>query len=541
MKLEPFQLRAVDAAIASPLKAPLIIAPTGAGKSHIAAALALHYTDCLILSHDARILRQNTNKIPLQPHELGIFCAELGSKNHGQLCTVASIQSAFNAVDEFMRYRHVILDECHLSPFNSDTRYRKFFDIIQPDKIIGMTATPYRLEGGHLIGHKNSLFDGIAAEITYDEVLATGRIVPAKGKEGEALPDMTGVQRSSLGDLQDEQAAQSFMLTLPYNVQEIIHYGKDKKKVLIFTHTIEQCEATVKALRDRGQFVDCVHSKKDNTASFTHFHEGMTKYMVNVGLCTTGYDFPLIDMVVLLRSTLSPALYVQMAGRGARAAEGKTHFTLLDYGNNMMRHGSLKNVNPPPRKGEKKKKEEDLLPDLKVCRSCREIMEKNLMECPSCGYIYEPPPAKVTKVASTIDPMIGAHLVNGSSDETYTPTDISAICINDKNGKPPSVMIKYWKTFDTYATEFISPHSTNQWAKVYGMKKLKLLGMSDGCINLSAGQLAAAMNQHIKKLDVTQYRVTAASDGKYWKVSKVVLLPQKSHAPSENESSHVAL
>jgi DNA repair protein RadD len=539
MKLEHFQQRSVDLAIASTLKAPLIVVPTGGGKSHIAAALALHYRDCLILSHDSRILRQNANKIPLQTHELGIFCAELNSKNHGELCTVASIQSAYNAAHEFARYKHIILDESHLCGFNSDTRYRKFFDIIQPDKIIGMTATPYRLEGGHLVGHKNSLFDGIAAEITYDEVLATGRIVPARGKEGEALPDMAGVEKSLSGDLQDEQAAVSFMLTLKDNAREIVHYASSKRKVLIFTHTIEQCEATVKALRDLGQYVDCVHSKKDNTASFTHFHEGMTKYMVNVGLCTTGYDFPLIDMVVLLRSTLSPALYVQMAGRGARAAQGKEYFTLLDYGNNMMRHGSLKNVNPPPRKGEPKKKEEDLLPDLKVCRSCREIMEKDLMECPSCGYIYEPPPAKVTKVASAIDPMTGVQ--PHTKGDTYTPTDISAICINGKNGKAPSVMIKYYKSFDTFAADFIAPHSDNQWAKVYGMKKLKLLGMSEGCINLSAGQLAAAINQHVKKLNLEQYRVSAAFDGKYLKAVKVELRPLKTHAPSENESSHAAL
>ena len=85
--------------------------------------------------------------------------------------------------------------------------------------------------------------------------------------------------------------------------------------------------------------------------------------MVNCDVLTTGFDAPNTDMIVMLRPTQSPGLYVQMMGRGMRIAEGKKDCLILDFAKNIERHGPINQI-APNQKGKRKKTGEALVKKL---------------------------------------------------------------------------------------------------------------------------------------------------------------------------------
>jgi DNA repair protein RadD len=118
------------------------------------------------------------------------------------------------------------------------------------------------------------------------------------------------------------------------------------------------------------------------------FKEGAIKYLVNVNVLTTGFDAPNIDGVVLLRPTASPGLLYQMVGRGFRINEGKEDCLVLDYGNNILRHGPIDAIRV---RAEKKRKKSDLSKEdapAKECSECRSLVAIHYTSCPECGHEF---------------------------------------------------------------------------------------------------------------------------------------------------------
>jgi len=103
------------------------------------------------------------------------------------------------------------------------------------------------------------------------------------------------------------------------------------------------------------------------------FRGGKVRYLVNVNVLTTGFDAPNVDAICLLRSTLSPALYVQMIGRGMRACQGKTDCLVLDYGENAVRHGPI----------------DMIFPERDLSRKGKKDQERRGIECEKCQCIFE--------------------------------------------------------------------------------------------------------------------------------------------------------
>jgi DNA repair protein RadD len=121
--------------------------------------------------------------------------------------------------------------------------------------------------------------------------------------------------------------------------------------------------------------------------------------LTNANVLTTGFDAPSIDLVAMLRPTMSPGLYVQMAGRGLRIADGKTDCMVLDFAGVVEQHGPITAVRPPPKKGDKVGEA-----PVKVCDSCQEICHLSVKVCPSCGTPF-PEPEKPALKLSNLDIM----------------------------------------------------------------------------------------------------------------------------------------
>jgi DNA repair protein RadD len=132
---------------------------------------------------------------------------------------------------------------------------------------------------------------------------------------------------------------------------------------------------------------------------------------VNVGVLTTGYDCPKIDMVVLIRLTMSPSLMVQMIGRGLRIWEGKENCLILDFGRNIKRHGPIDNIRL------KESTDAEGVAPAKECPECHELVHAAVLLCPECGFEFPPPKKLQTPKASTAAVLASQKTVTISEHE----------------------------------------------------------------------------------------------------------------------------
>ncbi len=116
------------------------------------------------------------------------------------------------------------------------------------------------------------------------------------------------------------------------------------------------------------------------------FNDTPNAMITNVGILNAGFDCPSVDVVILYRATKSISLFLQMCGRGSRTTESKKEFTILDFGNNIQRHGFWEQEREWNLK--KKNKKEGLAP-VKDCPECFAILPARVMECPHCKHEFE--------------------------------------------------------------------------------------------------------------------------------------------------------
>jgi DNA repair protein RadD len=142
---------------------------------------------------------------------------------------------------------------------------------------------------------------------------------------------------------------------------------------------------------EHGISADCIFGsthKDDRARIIEEAKAGELTALVNYGVLTTGFNWPQCDLLAMMRPTQSAALYVQIMGRGMRIADGKEDCLVLDYGENVMRHGPINLVGSNEMKstkgvGEKKDEEKE----QKVCETCRGIVPFSSRICPQCGFV----------------------------------------------------------------------------------------------------------------------------------------------------------
>jgi DNA repair protein RadD len=185
-------------------------------------------------------------------------------------------------------------------------------------------------------------------------------------------------------------------------VREIIKLGAERHSWLIFCAGVAHAHHVKEALTEQGIVAQCVTGETpsaERDKMLFDFKQGRIRALTNANVLTTGFDAPGIDLIAMLRPTMSPGLYVQMAGRGLRIAEGKTDCLVLDFAGVVEQHGPITAVNPPPKKGDKVGEA-----PVKVCDNCQEICGLSARVCPACGTPF-PEPVRPTLKLSNLDIM----------------------------------------------------------------------------------------------------------------------------------------
>lgn len=387
---------------------PCLVLPTGSGKSWIIAELCRDAltnwpeTRILMLTHVKELIEQNLEKMltiwPDAP--VGVYSAGIGRKELEYPITFAGIQSMRGKADRVGHVDLVIVDECHTISHKAEGGYRTLIaDLERFNKnlrVVGLTATPYRLGHG-MITDKPAIFDSLIEPVTIEYLIYNNYLAPLRSKITDAKLSVAGVHKRGGEYIESElQAAVDKDYLNKSVVRNVIDLAGDRKALLFFCSGINHALHIRDELIAEGITAETVlgeTSKADRERILDDFKAGKIRALTNANVLTTGFDYPDIDLIAMLRPTLSPGLYVQMAGRGLRQKSHTDHCLVLDFAGVVETHGPITAVRPPPKKGEK----EGETP-VKVCENCQEICHAAAKVCPTCETPFPEPEKKPLKL-----------------------------------------------------------------------------------------------------------------------------------------------
>jgi DNA repair protein RadD len=483
--LRPYQQAAVEAVYQHLRQRddnPCVVLPTGTGKSLVLGQIATDavtrwHGRVLILAHVKELLEQNAQKIQKLCPELdvGIYSAGLNRRDTDNAVIVAGIQSVYKRACDLGSFNMILVDEVHRLNPDSETMYQKFIKdakVVNPHlRVIGLTATPYRLKGGEICKPENIL-NHICYEVGIKDMIVQGYLCKLKSRGGLAKANLDNLHIRG-GDFMasEMEAAMDTNALVSSACHEIVELTRDRKSVLIFTAGVEHCRRVAAEIARRsgmecgaitgetpdGERTEFLARFKGEAVSddlFGHLKPRL-KYLANVNVLTTGFDAPNTDCVVLLRPTASVGLYVQMVGRGTRLYPGKEDCLILDYGGNVLRHGPVDAVTINGAKGSDSSKVA-----AKECSQCNALIHSAYRVCPECGYEF-PPPEENQNIQ---DHAGHESILSGEiTDTEYEVREVSYGVHTKRdadNSTPKTMRVEYRIGWNQYVSEWVCPEHT---------------------------------------------------------------------------------
>jgi superfamily II DNA or RNA helicase len=399
--LRPYQVEALaqlDAAFTAGRRAPLLVLPTGAGKTVIAAEsmrrLVAVRQRVLFLAPRRELIAQASEKLEAVGVAHGVILA--GADPRDGLEAPVHVASVDTLVSRVLRhgtleaphYDLVIVDEAHLSI----TTVRKRLLACWPDaRRVGLTATPTRKDGRAL----GVLYDVLIEPATTARLVALGYLAPARYFSWPT-PDLRGIQVTAgdynLGELERVVNRAPLLADV---VSTWMQRAGDRRTV-VYGVSIAHAVALAEAFRRVGiaaEHVDAKTPAPERAATFARFRAGTTQVLTNCFLAAYGFDLPELSCVVLARPTQSLMLYLQMLGRGLRIADGKDDCVVLDHSGAVPRFGLATEprrwrltgttaLAPTPSRAASPR-------EPKTCPECHAVWT-NGQACPECGYLLRP-------------------------------------------------------------------------------------------------------------------------------------------------------
>jgi len=382
---------------------PVIAMPTGTGKSVVIAMIlqmVYHYWPSqrvMVLTHVKELIQQNYDKLmtlwPAAP--AGVYSAGLNRKESNRRITFAGIGSVAKKAALFGHIDLVFIDEAHLVSPNDETLYQLFLAALKevnPNlRVIGFTATPWRLGTGRIT--EDGIFTDVCFDITgmqaFNRLIAEGYLAPLIPRQTKMMLDIDGVHMRG-GELiasELQHAVDKYEITQAA-LRETLELAHDRRHWLIFASGVEHACNIADMLNDMGIPTVAIHSKMGDAQrdqAILDFKSGKYRAAVNNNVLTTGFDFPGIDCIVVLRPTASTVLWVQMLGRGTRPFEcaeyKKENCLVLDFAGNTRRLGPINDPVIPRKKGAKAGGEAP----VKLCGSCATYNHASVTHCCYCG------------------------------------------------------------------------------------------------------------------------------------------------------------
>ena len=357
--------------------------PTGGGKTKWAVQYAIEHVasqpgsvEVVVMSHRKEVQKQIQE-------DFRKFANHINRE-------IVSPMRLYNRVKSAKRYRQwsytendlMIVDEAHHSPAKSWQRPIEEF----PGKVIGITATPWRLSRTEGFDH---LWDYLHCGPQIQWLVDNGHLAPLKLKKPPSRDAMRG-RGNAQGDFSMKESYEDLNQHQHINDHAIDwllkHALIHQKKSIVFCMTVEHAHDVAAKLTDRGYpaaTIDAKTPEAERDQIIEDFKDGILLSLVNVFIASEGFDVPTAEIVAIFRPTKSLAMYLQMAGRGTRMAGGKEYGLILDVAMNADLFGhpmENRTWSLAPRGFEK----EDAKAPVKRCDYCSHISPAGARKCYSC-------------------------------------------------------------------------------------------------------------------------------------------------------------
>lgn len=411
--LRPYQRQAIDeldAAVADGARAPLLVAPTGSGKTVIAAAL-IRRSDgpALFLAPRRELVHQTRRALQAAGVAHGVIMAGADDTYDPdatvQVASIDTLRARLRRglVRGLPDFQTVFIDEAHLSI----TAVRVELLDHWPEALrVGLTATPVRKDGRAL----GVIYDTLIEPVTTRSLTEAGYLAPGR-YFSLSEPDLAKV-RTTAGDY--NQGDLDAAVNRPELVGDIVATWLARaadRRTVVFCSSIKHSIAVSERFQCAGvtaEHVDANTPTDERDMIFRRFTRGETQVLTNCFLASYGFDLPELDCVVLARPTKSLMLYLQMLGRGLRTAENKRDCLVLDHAGCVHRFGLAaedrywtldgRHELASRQNGGTLDRDE---PKLIDCPECAAVYTSS-RRCPECGHYLQPPGRDVRTLAGEL-------------------------------------------------------------------------------------------------------------------------------------------
>lgn len=394
MKLRDYQERALETVANAAARRIVLVAPTGSGKTVIAAELIRRLKQTRVrvlwLAHRVELLRQARASIAaagFNASDVGISSG-VEKRNVAKPIVVASVMTAEGvlAFSESSPPWLIVVDEAHRV---EAATYRRILARFQSARVLGLTATPWRLDGQ---GLKNS-FDQLIIAAQPHELEIAGHLATPRtfGIEASRARELVRGVRSQRGDYDPVTIGKTMMrgVLMGETVSECARLAPNQRTI-VFAATREHGRALTATFVQSGRsarYLDGDTPPKERDEIVAELRSNIGQVVVNVDVLSEGVDIPAVECIVLARPTRSLTRYLQQVGRGARPRAGANTFIVLDHAGNWTRHGVPDDVREWTLEG--RAKGASSAPTSRHCQACGAIVSLSLELCPGCGAALE--------------------------------------------------------------------------------------------------------------------------------------------------------
>ena len=387
--LRPRQVKALDDlrnAYASGARAPILVAPTGFGKTATAAEIVRLSISkgrkVWFLAHLREILDDTSQRLIRANIPHGQIKAGTHT-DYTKPVQVVAVQTAVRR-PRLPRPDLIIVDECHLAVAES---YRKVIAAAGNPLLMGLTGTPQRLDGRGL----GEVFDCLVPTCNSAELIDEGLLAPVRVYAPPAV-DLSGL-RTRAGEYDQGQASE--ILSRPAVVGDALSHWKKLcagRRGVAFCTTVAHAQAVADQWQRAGYRAMAVHGGSDDAErreAILGLRAGRLDLVACAQLWIAGVDVPEIDAVIWLRPTQSLTAWLQGNGRGLRIAPGKRDLLILDHVNNCRRLDHPLAVHEWSLEGKRKRQSEATV-SCKVCPACFATSASTVQVCRDCGHVFAP-------------------------------------------------------------------------------------------------------------------------------------------------------
>ena len=393
MQLRPYQAQAVSGLrdALGTARSALLVMPTGAGKTvvftEIARLATLKNKTVFVLVHRRELIKQASDKLKAAGVEHGIISA--GFERTDSLVQVCSVQTLVRRLETVTSAPDLlIIDEAHHAVAGS---WEKVIQHFQNARIVGVTATPSRLDGRGLGSHFSTLVQGPCVE----QLVVSGFLSPHKVFAPPIKADLSNV-KTRAGDYANDQLSEA--MDRPSITGDAVHHYRllaDGLPAIAFCCSIAHATSVCQSFQAAGYRAKLVTGNmpmEERDDAISGLADGRTQILCSVDVVSEGTDVPAVSAAILLRPTQSEALYLQQVGRILRPQPGKIAI-VLDHVGNTVKHGFVDDRRIWDLNAKKRKRSDEPAPSVRQCPKCFAAFKPQPV-CPMCGHEFKVKPKR---------------------------------------------------------------------------------------------------------------------------------------------------